>query len=73
MVDLNLLLTAYVYTVHTLNTSLPHYLSSQGWASRCPLLYIMFVCQSYGWVGYLTLLFFFLNEILLIYLLIKFN
>ena len=26
--------------------------SSQGWASRCPLLYI-FVCLSHGWVGYL--------------------
>ena len=30
-----------------------HYTCSQGWASRCPLLYTStFVCLGYGWVGY---------------------
>ena len=37
--------------------SLTHHPSSQGWASRCPLLYF-FVCLGYGWVGYFTFLFF---------------
>ena len=31
--------------------SLTHCPSSQGWASRCPLLY---VCLGNGWVGYLS-------------------
>ena len=30
---------------------------SQGWASRCPLIYT-FVCLGYGRVGYLTFLFY---------------
>ena len=35
---------------------LTHHPSSQGWASRHPLLY-MFVCLGYGRVGYFTFLF----------------
>ena len=32
--------------------------SSQGWASRCPLLYT-FLCLGHGWVGYLSFLSYF--------------
>ena len=38
--------TLYVYMYHP---------SSQGWASRCPLLY-MLVCLGYGWVDYFSFL-----------------
>ena len=30
--------------------SLTHHPSSQGWASRCPLLYFLFVWAMVGWV-----------------------
>ena len=42
--------------------SLTHRPSSQGWASRCPLLHVytcMFVCLGNGWVGYLSFLSYF--------------
>ena len=38
--------------------SLIHRPSSQGYASRCPLLY-MLVCLGHGWVGYLSFLSYF--------------
>ena len=38
--------------------SLTHRPSSQGWASRCPLLY-MFVSLGNCWVGYLSFLSYF--------------
>ena len=38
--------------------SLTHCPSSQGWASRCPLLYT-FLCLGHGWVGYLSFLSYF--------------
>ena len=46
----HLSLACIVHLFGSHKRSLTHHPNSQGWASRCPLLYT-FVCLGYGWVG----------------------